>query len=239
MSLCDFCLHVKKLIKHNLFFHCWSAILFPPPNQDNTHEIKPNFSLLTMSWGNTELFRSKLCRLSCLNCQKKKFWEQSVDLRWICIPRNKGSYLNKKLSVIWISMIFMIIISFISIKGSSTWPPWNQVSFLQKNFKIIHSKTHLWSLLTCSCIPYKRVLLKTMSHRKAYNTAIGNAHHTIILKKDTDFSTYLQQNCKVKRLESVNLLTSILFDVLLIIFCPLWVLLQSFAMRKVCLIKWA
>lgn len=133
----------QKLIKYNLFYPCWFAILFPPPNQDNTNEMKSNFSLLIMSWGNTELFRSKLCRLYCLNCQKKKFQEQSVDLRWICIPRNKGSYLNKKLLAIWISMIFMIIISFILIKCSPISPPWNQLSSLQKIFKIIHSKMHL------------------------------------------------------------------------------------------------
>lgn len=133
----------QKLIKHNLFYHCWFAILFPPPNRDNTHEIKSNFSLLTMSWGNTERFRSKLCRPSCVNCQKNKFQEQSVVLRWICIASNKGSYLNKKSLAVWVSVIFMIIISFISIKGSPTWPPWNQLSFLQTHFKIILSKTHL------------------------------------------------------------------------------------------------
>lgn len=83
---------------------CYS---FPSSQQDNNHEIKANFSLLTMSWGNTELFRSKLCRLCCLNCLKL-FQEQNIDLRQICIPTKKEN-LNKKLLAIWICRIFRII----------------------------------------------------------------------------------------------------------------------------------
>lgn len=56
---------MSKAHQAQSFYHCWFAVLFSLPNQDNTHEVKSNFSLLTMSWGNTELFRLNLCRLSC------------------------------------------------------------------------------------------------------------------------------------------------------------------------------